>query len=94
MNINDLKEILVNKKLLHKYGIPDIHVFGSLVRGEKNPHDIDLFVQNFTDYKVLISFKNELEALTGQKVDLVMEKYANPIIMHRAKKEMIQVHGA
>ncbi len=89
-NISELKKIFYRKKLLSKYGIEKVGLFGSLARGESFK-DIDILVENYKSNNSLLDFKNELETLTGKKVDLVIEKFANPIILFRAKKDLVYV---
>jgi predicted nucleotidyltransferase len=72
---------------LTKYHLDKIGVFGSILHSD-NPNDIDLFIENFRDYSDLIGLKNEIETKTGKSVDVVIEKYASPIIVYRAKKEL------
>lgn len=89
-NLSDFKNLIYRKKLLSKYGLEKVGLFGSLARGEKF-NDIDILVENYNDNNLLIDFKEELESLTGKKVDLVIEKFANPIILYRAKKDLVYV---
>jgi uncharacterized protein len=82
-----LAELILKDGLLKKYNLKKIGVFGSILHSE-NPNDIDLYVEDFNDYNDLIGFKNEIESKTGKSVDIVIEKYASPIIVFRAKKEL------
>lgn len=70
-----------------RYGIKHIGVFGSMARGEKF-NDIDLLVEDDVSYTTLIELKQYLEARTGYKVDVLQKKFAEPIILHRALKEV------
>ena len=88
--IETLKKVVNHHHLLKKYQLKKIGVFGSVARGEKS-NDIDLFVENVSDYKNLLDFREELEKLLQKKVDIVIDKYANPIVLYRAKKEMLYV---
>lgn len=47
--------------------------------------------RNFQDYNDLLSLRKELSEKTGKSVDVVIEKFANPIILYRASKESIRV---
>jgi predicted nucleotidyltransferase len=40
------------------------------------------------DIKNLINLKQELEKITQKEVDIMIKKYANPIILYRAQKDM------
>ena len=86
--INALEKAIKNSNLLKKYNLEKIGVFGSFARGEK-ANDIDFFI-DFEDYNLrnLIGLKSDLEKITERKVDIMLKKYANPIILYRAEKEM------
>jgi len=87
--INDLENAIKNENLLKKYNLDKIGVFGSFARGEKNPKDIDFYIDaDDCDLKSLIYLRDDLEKLTGKKIDLMIKKYANPIILYNAKKDM------
>ena len=91
MNIDSFESFqkaIKSKKLLKKYGIDKIDVFGSFARGEA-AMDIDIYLDVETyEIKNLLKFKKELEKLSNKEIDLVLKKYANPIILHRAQKDM------
>ncbi|MCL2791899.1 MAG: nucleotidyltransferase domain-containing protein [Spirochaetaceae bacterium] len=94
MNIetfNVLEQAIKNENLLKKYNLDKIGVFGSFARGEK-ANDIDFYIDldNYS-LKDLLSLKKDLEEITEKKVDIMLKKYANPIILHRAKKDMVYV---
>ena len=80
-----------NENLLKKYDLDKIGVFGSFARGEK-ANDIDFFIDidNY-NLKNLIPLKKELEEITSKEVDIMIKKYANPIVLYRAQKDMIYV---
>jgi uncharacterized protein len=82
-----LTELILKNGLLKKYNLNKIGIFGSILHSE-NPNDIDLYVEEFNDYSDLIGLKNEIESRTGKSVDIVIERYASPIIVFRAKKEL------
>ena len=87
------QKIIKSKNLLKKYGLDQIGVFGSFARGEP-AKDIDIYLDIDT-YKIdtLIKFKKELEKISNKEVDLILKKYANPIILYRAQKDMRYVTG-
>ena len=89
MYLEELKKIIKTEHILEKYKINEICIFGSLARGE-NGNDIDILVQD-TNYEKWIELKKELEVKTGTKVDIMLEKFANPIVLLRAKKEKVYV---
>ncbi len=90
--ITDLKEIMIQNDLFHKFNLSKIAVFGSTARGETS-NDIDILIEDNVDYRSLYELREELERLTQKRIDIVMAKYANPIVLHRARKEIVYVAG-
>ncbi|GAB6155498.1 hypothetical protein JCM17380_42490 [Desulfosporosinus burensis] len=88
--ISQLEDIMVQNNFFEKFGLSRIGVFGSTARGEVS-NDIDILVEDNVDYRLLSVLKNELQLLTNKRIDIVIAKYANPIVLHRAKKEIIYV---
>jgi predicted nucleotidyltransferase len=86
--INALEKAIKNENLLKKHHLERIGVFGSFARGEK-ANDIDFYIdsENY-NVKNLIDLKNDLEKITEKEVDIMLKKYANPIILYRAEKDM------
>jgi uncharacterized protein len=80
--------------LTKKYGVKEIGIFGSYVRGEqKKGSDIDILV-DFTKSISLIEFihlENELTDLLGVKVDLVMKTALKPRIGRHILEEVVPV---
>jgi uncharacterized protein len=64
-----------------RHGGSNLRVFGSVVRGEERlDSDVDLLVdlaedRGFDDYLAIV---DELEALLGRRVDLVIERSLSP----------------
>ncbi|MDR2592776.1 MAG: nucleotidyltransferase domain-containing protein [Chitinispirillales bacterium] len=86
--INALEEAMKHENLLKKHHLERIGVFGSFARGEE-ANDIDFYVDSEDyDFKNLLNLKNDLEKITSKEVDIMLKKYANPIILHRAEKDM------
>ena len=86
--INALEEAIKNENLLKKYNLDKIGIFCSFARGEK-ANDIDFYIDSDNyNVKNLINLKSDLEKITEKEVDIMLKKYANPIILHRAKKDM------
>jgi predicted nucleotidyltransferase len=90
-SINALKKVIKDENLLEKYNLDKIGVFGSFARGE-NANDIDFFIDS-ENYRVknLVNLKEDLENITQKNIDIMLKKYANPIVLHRAQKDMIYV---
>jgi uncharacterized protein len=90
-NIEKLEKYIVDNQLLSKYGISKIGVFGSFIRDEVS-NDIDLLIEDeIFNYENLLALRTELESNMKKKIDIVIQKYANPIVLYRAKKEMYYV---
>lgn len=87
ISLSQLIEMIYSNKMLDKYNLSKIGIFGSILHSD-NPNDIDLYIEEFNDYHDLIGLKEEIESRTGKSVDIVIEKYASPIIVYRAKKEL------
>ena len=87
-NIKALEKAMKDENLLKKYNLEKLGVFGSFARGEKS-NDIDFYI-DLEEYNVknLINLKKDLEKVTQKQVDIMLKKYANPIILYRAKKDM------
>ena len=80
--------------LAARYHIATLGVFGSYLRGEQRPDsDLDLLVE-FLEPPTLFEFvrlENELSALVGIPVDLVMKSALKPAIGHRILEEVRQI---
>jgi predicted nucleotidyltransferase len=87
-SINILEQVIKKDNLLEKYSLERIGIFGSFARGE-NANDIDFYIdmENY-DVKNLINLKRDLEKITEKEVDIMLKKYANPIVLYRAQKDM------
>ena len=86
--INALEKAIKNENLLKKYNLEKIGVFGSFARGEK-ANDIDFYI-DLDNYNIknLINLKRDLEKITEKEVDIMLKKYANPIVLYRAERDM------
>lgn len=89
-NINDFESFLNQNNVFDQLGVDNIGVFGSFARGEP-ANDIDLLLEDTVNKNKLIDLKEDLEEKIGKKIDMVIIQYANPIILHRAKKDLIYV---
>ena len=86
-NIKDLELFLNDNELFEKLGVDIVGVFGSFARGEAG-EDIDLLFENAHDKEKIVAMKEYLEKTIGKKIDIVFDEFANPIILHRAKKDL------
>jgi predicted nucleotidyltransferase len=95
-SLDEIQQILQQQKpiLAKKYGVKEIGVFGSYVRGEeKNTSDIDILVELEKPIRIdLIAFiemENYLSDLLGIRVDLVLKENLKPRI---GKQILDEVH--
>jgi hypothetical protein len=86
-NLERIKNILREhkKELKDKYGIKEIGIFGSYVRGEeKGGSDIDILVEFEPGARIslldFVGIENYLSDLLGIKVDLVEKSALKPRI--------------
>jgi predicted nucleotidyltransferase len=83
-------------ELREKYGIKEMGVFGSYMRGEqKKGSDIDILVEFYPDAEMdLITFvelEEYLSDLLGIKVDLVLKSALKPRIGKNILKEVVYI---
>jgi len=88
--ISELESIMLRNDLFKKFKLSKLGVFGSTARGEVS-NDIDILIEDNVDYRSLSAFRDELQKLTNKHIDIVIARYANPIVLHRARKEIIYV---
>jgi hypothetical protein len=96
--LEEMKGTLADHKqeLKRKYGVKEIGIFGSYVRGEqKKQSDIDLLVE-FEESSNLtlldfIGLENYLSEILGVKVDLVEKQTLKPRIGKRILEEVVNV---
>ena len=85
--IEELFKLFEDLDIYETYGIKKLGVFGSFARGEQFK-DIDLFIEEDLGYKQISDLKNKLESKTGIPFDIMVKKNAEPVILHRALKDM------
>ncbi len=91
--LDEIKEILKDNKdaLREQFGVSQLGLFGSYARGEQNPEsDLDILV-DFDEPVGLFEFmdlNDQLEKLTGMKVDLVTRGALKPYIGKRILSEV------
>lgn len=86
--VKELFRLFDEMGLYKTYGIKKLGVFGSFARGEKF-NDIDLFIEEDLEYSKVQDLKQKLETQTGITFDIMIKKNAEPVILHRALKEML-----
>ncbi len=87
MTIQELEDILQRENIFQEFGIERLGLFGSFARGEKY-HDIDILLEQDMHYKLREQLQARLQAILQTKVDLVPEKFDDPIILYRAQKDL------
>jgi predicted nucleotidyltransferase len=87
INLKILEKIIKDNRILEKYNLGKIGIFGSFARGEE-ANDIDFYIEETMNMDKLISLKRDLEKISEKHIDIMLKQYANPIILHRAKKDM------
>ena len=97
-SLDRIKEILKKheKELKEKYGIKEIGIFGSYLRGEvKEESDLDILVEFKPDAKIslleFVELENYLSDLLGVKVDLVEKSALKPRIGKRILSEVVYI---
>jgi len=78
---------------LREMGVKDLYVFGSVARGEANPHDVDVLVE-FTKVPGLVGFiklKEQVEGFLGLPVDLVTRRGCSPRLFQNIQKDLQHV---
>ena len=94
----EIKQILAQHKpeLEKYYGVTEIGVFGSYIRGQqKKQSDVDLLVK-FDEHSTLtllefVRLENYLSELLSVKVDLVEKQTLKPRIGKHILKEVVNV---
>ncbi|HEY5463125.1 MAG TPA: nucleotidyltransferase domain-containing protein [Hanamia sp.] len=86
-NLKDLENYFKKADLFALLGVNRIGVFGSFARNEKF-NDIDLLIEDDVNSESLISFQKILKQNINVPVDIVLSKYAEPIILYRAQQDL------
>jgi len=89
----DIEKIIQqNKEILKKeYGVKEIGIFGSYVRGEQGEiSDVDILIglEKPIGFVKFIKLENNLSELLGVKVELVTKKALKPYIGKRILQEV------
>ena len=92
----EIKDLLKKHKeeLKEKYGVKEIGIFGSYVRGEQDDEsDVDILVE-FEKPMGFIRFmklENSLSELLGVRVELVTKKALKPYIGQQILQQVVYV---
>jgi hypothetical protein len=94
--LDEIRQILQQHKneLKNRYGVKEIGVFGSYVRGEQEEgSDLDVLVALESNAKMdlirFVELEEHLSELLGVRVDLVMKSALKPRIGRRILREVI-----
>ncbi len=92
----EIKAIIEKHKeeIKAKYGVKEIGVFGSLVRGEmKADSDVDILVEfeKPIGFFQFLDLEAYLSDLIGRKVDLVSKKALKPHIGRHILEEVVKI---
>ncbi|PIX31441.1 nucleotidyltransferase [Candidatus Bathyarchaeota archaeon CG_4_8_14_3_um_filter_42_8] len=92
----EIKEILKNQKpfLKEKYGVKEIGIFGSYVKGEqRGESDLDILVEfeRSIGFFEFLELEEYLENTIGIKVELVTPKALKPKIGERILREVVNI---
>jgi uncharacterized protein len=91
-SVDDLQTLLKQRKLLQQFSISRLGVFGSFARNEP-ARDIDLLIEDDLTLKAALQFKQCLEEVVDNSLDVMLKSWANPIVLHRAMKDIRYVEG-
>ncbi|MDM7935025.1 MAG: nucleotidyltransferase family protein [Methanothrix sp.] len=94
--LDGIREIIKKhkKELNERYGVREIGIFGSFVRGEeKEDSDVDLLVEFERPIGLFkfLELEEHLSSLIGRKVDLVSKKALKPHIGRHILDEAVTV---
>ena len=89
----EIKEILQKHKdeLKEQYGLKEIGIFGSYVKGEQNEEsDLDILIEleKPIGFVKFMKLENSLSRLIGIRVELVTKKALKPYIGQRILQEV------
>jgi predicted nucleotidyltransferase len=93
---NIKKVLLKNKRILKKYKVNKIGIFGSLVTGKmKRKSDVDLLIEfdDMIDLFDFIHLNDEIQQILKNRVDLVTPDTIKPYIKSKILKEVEWIEG-
>lgn len=87
--VAELEKAMIQNKLFERFHLNRVGVFAA-ARGEV-ANDIDVLIEDNVDYRSLSELRDELQKLMNKRIDIVIARYANSIVLHRARKEIVYV---
>jgi len=91
-SVEELEMLIRESGVLRRFSIRHLAVFGSFARNEPT-NDIDLLIEDDLSLEDAMRFKEELESMVDNRLDIMLKGFANPIVLYRARKEMHYVAG-
>jgi predicted nucleotidyltransferase len=91
-SVEDLESLIQKSGILQRFSIRRLGVFGSFARNDQ-ANDIDLLIEDDISLEDAMRFKDELAAMVDNRLDIMLKRLANPIVMYRAGKDMHYVAG-
>ncbi len=94
--LDEIKEVIQKHKdeLRQQYGLKEIGVFGSYVKGaQREDSDLDILIEfeRPVGFVKFLQLENRLSELLGVKVELVTKKALKPFIGKRILQEVVYV---
>jgi predicted nucleotidyltransferase len=96
--LGEIKEVLQTEKpyLADRYGVTEIGVFGSYVRGEqRSDSDLDILIELVDPPRIsllgLVNLENYLSDLFGIKVQVAIKKNLKPRLSPYILREVVMI---
>ena len=84
-SLEDLEALIQKSGILQRFSIRRLGVFGSFALHDQ-ANDIDLLIEDDISLEDAMRFKEEFAAMVDNRLDIILKRLANPIVMYRAKK--------
>jgi len=91
-SVEDLESLIQKSGVLRRFSIRHLGVFGSFARNEP-ANDIDMLIEDDISLEDAMRFKEELASMVDNRLDIMLKRFANLIVVYRAKKDMHYVTG-
>lgn len=86
-DFSSLQNYLQQANAFNLLGVNKIGIFGSFARGEEF-NDIDILIEEDVSDEAIISFYKKIKKDITIPVDVVLSKFAEPIVLYRAKQDL------
>jgi len=91
-SVGELESLIRKSGILRRFSIRHLGVFGSFARNEP-ANDIDLLIEDDLSLEDAVRFKEELASMVDNRLDIMLKRFANPIVVYRARKDIHYVAG-